>query len=445
MRDKSRKILGCCLRNGVEEGVPTADVRRQRMLGTYPISKLDVMMITRASAVGLISARGEERTVQTELHVEHRDLLVDHHLEPRGRSCIEQVHELIDIQVVRCGHAHGTPFLEQRDGQRIGGIEREIRDEPDSSFQAIAQSAGIAHQDAIGTTFDEEVENVAFARFFDARRRQVDGGIPPSRGRDGLVIFLDVLIVGVDGLDSARNGPVDLVGPSTQHRQLDRGSISVDPGRLPRALDCDRLEKFGDYRFTGDRPDGSGRGRCVQLRDQIPAQPVQQAHRDHRPPIDRQIESAELVDRPSQPSELSREQSLVRRSSLRTCEGLVRFDRDALRGCCHGRESQRFARDGSHLDIDTPFAARRPFERAPQSSAQLRIVGLPDLLSDPEPSQVDRIAAEPQLNPAGELGTGLGRCPSRTSLIQADHFVDAAALLVAADRRRRRTPGHRRL
>ncbi len=83
MRDKARQVLSRGLGHGVEKSISATHIRSERMLRPDPIPKLNGMLITGASAVGLISAGGEEGTVQTELHVEHRNLLMDHNFEPR--------------------------------------------------------------------------------------------------------------------------------------------------------------------------------------------------------------------------------------------------------------------------------------------------------------------------------------------------------------------------
>ena len=71
------------------------------------------------------------------------------------------------------------------------------------------------------------------------------------------------------------------------------------------------------------------------------------------------------------------------------------------------RDSQRLARHGDDLEIQHHLASRRPFERSAQPAGQLGVVGLPDLLTDLEPSQVDRLATEPQLDPTRALGVAL--------------------------------------
>ena len=77
---------------------------------------------------------------------------------------------------------------------------------------------------------------------------------------------------------------------------------------------------------------------------------------------------------------------------------------------------------------------RRPFEDPTQPARQLGVVGLPDPLTDREPAQVDRLAAEPQLDAAREAGLRLGAPSMRSRSAEADDLIDAAALLGAADR-----------
>ena len=47
---------------------------------------------------------------------------------------------------------------------------------------------------------------------------------------------------------------------------------------------------------------------------------------------------------------------------------------------------------------------RRPLERPAQAGGELGVVGLPDALAAADPLQVEGVAAEPELAPAG--GTG---------------------------------------
>src|SRR5262249_20816307 len=63
MRGKARKVLGCGLRHGVEEGVPATHIRPQGMLGPDPVAQLDVVAVARPAAVGRVRAGREERTI----------------------------------------------------------------------------------------------------------------------------------------------------------------------------------------------------------------------------------------------------------------------------------------------------------------------------------------------------------------------------------------------
>src|SRR5271157_4895049 len=85
MSNKAREVLGRGLGNGVEQGVPAADIGFQRVLDANAIAQLDVVMVTGTAAIGLVGSWRKEGTVDAVLHVKHGDLLVDYHLEPIWR------------------------------------------------------------------------------------------------------------------------------------------------------------------------------------------------------------------------------------------------------------------------------------------------------------------------------------------------------------------------
>ena len=58
------------------------------------------MNVAGPAAIGRVGSGREERTVNTVLHVEHGDLLMNHDLEPRRRRRVDQLQELVDVQVV---------------------------------------------------------------------------------------------------------------------------------------------------------------------------------------------------------------------------------------------------------------------------------------------------------------------------------------------------------
>ncbi len=206
-------------------------------------------------------------------------------------------------------------------------------------------------------------------------------GGPPRRPRR---VFLDVLIVGVDRGDARarpppRSGRCAGTGPPARPAgsigSATRSAERVRPRSAPGAA-ADRL--------GCDGPAGQADGRFVQPGDQLAAQLVEQAHRHHRPALDRRLQAAELIDRASQAAELGPEELDVggpgfgrrqRHDPIRTVA------RGADRGPCRDRS-------GSPATATTPGrdppCARRSFKRAAQPAGQLGIVGLPDSLADLE-------------------------------------------------------------
>src|SRR5271157_3088646 len=115
--DKAREVLGRGLGDGVEQGIPAADIGFQRVLDANAIAQLDVVMVTGTAAIGLVGSWRKEGTVDAVLHVKHGDLLVDYHLEPIWRHGVDQVEELGGVEIVRGCDSHGPPTLEELDGQ----------------------------------------------------------------------------------------------------------------------------------------------------------------------------------------------------------------------------------------------------------------------------------------------------------------------------------------
>ena len=95
------EVLGGGLGDGVEQGVPAADVGLERVVHADPVAELDVVEVAGPAAVGLVGPGREEGAEDAMLHVEHRDLLVDHDLQPVRRDGREEVVELVEAQVVR--------------------------------------------------------------------------------------------------------------------------------------------------------------------------------------------------------------------------------------------------------------------------------------------------------------------------------------------------------
>ena len=80
---------------------------------------------------------------------------MDHDFDPRGGCCIQELQELVDIEVVRCGDPERPSVFEELDRQRVGCIEREIRHEGDAVIRAKPNPARVAHQQAVSALLCE--------------------------------------------------------------------------------------------------------------------------------------------------------------------------------------------------------------------------------------------------------------------------------------------------
>ena len=106
------------------------------------------------------------------LHVKHGNMLVDNDLKPVWRHGIDQIKKLTGVQVVRGGDTNGPAVSEQRDGQGIGRVEREIGDERNRLTGAEGQPACIADQNAVGPQPGQKAKKVRLVRLLDPRRGQ---------------------------------------------------------------------------------------------------------------------------------------------------------------------------------------------------------------------------------------------------------------------------------
>ena len=194
----------------VVERVAAADVGLQRMLRPHAITQLDVVVVARAAAVGAVGTRRQKGTVDAVLHVKHGDLLMDYHFQPVRRNRVQKIGKLADIEVVGSRHPRGASVLEQLNGKRVGRVEREVGDEGNSSLGAEVKAPRVADEDAIGTELGQVSKQVGLTGLLDAGRGQVDRRTTAPGGGDGAGVFLDVLIIGVDGADAERDGCLDL-------------------------------------------------------------------------------------------------------------------------------------------------------------------------------------------------------------------------------------------
>ena len=109
------------------------------------------------------------------LHVKHRHVLVDGHLEPFRWRGLQQRFELLKIQVVARGDAFQAKLVfEKIRRQPVGHVQRIIADAPvaGEEFEVVV----IADQIAVGVAGAHLLQRPFLARFEDARRRNPDGG-----------------------------------------------------------------------------------------------------------------------------------------------------------------------------------------------------------------------------------------------------------------------------
>jgi hypothetical protein len=236
-RHQAREVFGGGLGHGVEQRVAAADVGLQGVLHADAILQPHVVPVAGAAAVGLVGPRREERAEDAVLHVEHRDLLVDDHLEPPRGHRPQQVVELLGAEVVRRRHPDRPAGLQQLDGQLVGGVQREVGHERHAPPGAEEQSPGVAYEQAVGPLLGQVPEQVRLARLLNARGGEEDACVrrgPPHR-RDGLLVELDVLIFEVDRADARRDRRLGLRRRPAEGGQLRVGACRpsgpLSPGR----------------------------------------------------------------------------------------------------------------------------------------------------------------------------------------------------------------------
>src|SRR5262245_58113808 len=123
--------LGPGLSDSIENRVTATRIGFQRMLRADAVAKLDMMFVTRASAICEIGSLGKKRAEDAMLHVKHRHVLMDCDLKPLRRSGPQQGFELSDVHVVRgCHSLQGETTHEIVRSKWIRHIQREITDAP---------------------------------------------------------------------------------------------------------------------------------------------------------------------------------------------------------------------------------------------------------------------------------------------------------------------------
>ena len=109
------------------------------------------------------------------LHVKHRHVLVDRHLEPVRRRGLQQRVELRDVQVVAGRDAFEAEMIfEIVRREAVRHVQREIPDPPRvrEKFQVVV----VADEITVGVARADLVENPLVTRLEDARRRDEDAG-----------------------------------------------------------------------------------------------------------------------------------------------------------------------------------------------------------------------------------------------------------------------------
>ena len=166
-------MLRAGLGQGVEDRVAAADVGLHRVLRPDAVAQFQIVFVTRAAAVGVIRAIGQECAEDAVLHVEHRHVLMDRDLEPLRRRRLQERLELRVVQIVRRRHAFQAELLlEILRRQPIGDIERVIADAPVVGEEA--QVVVIADQVTVCFTGTHLFKRPFLARLKDSWRRHED-------------------------------------------------------------------------------------------------------------------------------------------------------------------------------------------------------------------------------------------------------------------------------
>ena len=117
------EISGACLRDGVEEGIPAADIGAEWVLHSDTVAQVDTMGLAGTAAVGVILAFGKEGGEDAVLHVKHRHVLMDRELEPFRRSGLQKIKHLGHIQVVADSRPLQSLIDEELCGQGVRHIQ----------------------------------------------------------------------------------------------------------------------------------------------------------------------------------------------------------------------------------------------------------------------------------------------------------------------------------
>ncbi len=116
--EEAREVFGGGLGDGVVERVAAADIGLERVFHAHAVAELDQVGVAGASAVGFVSAWGEEGAEDAVLHMEHRHVLMDDDFELGGgvRQGGGEVVELVETEVVGGGDAFCAFFQ-----KKVGG------------------------------------------------------------------------------------------------------------------------------------------------------------------------------------------------------------------------------------------------------------------------------------------------------------------------------------
>ena len=145
-----RHYLRPALRHGIVERVSAADVGRERMLHADAVAELHQMVVAGTAAVGLVGAGRKHRAKHAVLHVKHRHVLMDHHLEPLRRRGRDEGEQLLAVHVVRRGDPLDARTLKKLGRELVGDVERKIGDDRQALRPEKLQAAEVADEHAVG-------------------------------------------------------------------------------------------------------------------------------------------------------------------------------------------------------------------------------------------------------------------------------------------------------
>lgn len=120
------KILSSRLVNRVIHGIPASFINPDRVRESYPIPQRYTMLFTWTATVGIICPLTQERAVYAVLCMKHRQMLMDNQFNLGRIRAGEQVHHLLDVEVVRRCNRRAPRFQENVHCLVIRDVQGEI-------------------------------------------------------------------------------------------------------------------------------------------------------------------------------------------------------------------------------------------------------------------------------------------------------------------------------